>query len=84
MKSDAVYIAHILKNIQNIQRLAADGKPAFLADQDKQAAIVYYFKHLPSQQRAYPTASPRSIQKLLGEAFARSEMCWFTIISPSI
>jgi uncharacterized protein with HEPN domain len=38
MKSDSVYIAHILKNIDHVQRLATDGKAAFLADQDKQAA----------------------------------------------
>lgn len=46
MKSDEAYIKHIQKNIAHVQRLMGSDKEVFLADEDKQAAILYYLQTL--------------------------------------
>lgn len=46
MNKDKVYLSHILTNISHIQRLTQAGKETFLADPDRQAAILYYLQTL--------------------------------------
>jgi uncharacterized protein with HEPN domain len=46
MSRDRVHLLYIQRNIANIQRLVGDGKEDFLADEDKQAAILYYLQTL--------------------------------------
>jgi uncharacterized protein with HEPN domain len=46
VKSDEVYLKHIQKNITHVQRLVGASKEAFLADEDKQAATLYYLQTL--------------------------------------
>lgn len=44
MNRDRVHLLHIQRNIAHVQRLAGNDKSAFLADEDKQAAILYYLQ----------------------------------------
>lgn len=46
MSRDRIHLLHIQHNITRIERLAADGKAAFLEDEDKQAALLYYLQTL--------------------------------------
>lgn len=46
MSRDRVHLLHIQRNIASIQRLRTDGKEMFFADEDKQAAVLYYLQTL--------------------------------------
>lgn len=46
MNKDRLYLQHIQRNIASIQRLATAGRETFFADEDQQAAVLYYLQTL--------------------------------------
>lgn len=46
MSRDRVHLLYIEHSIARIQHLTLDGEEAFAADEDKQAAILYYLQTL--------------------------------------
>lgn len=44
MTTDRLYVTHILKNIMAVQRLTTQDKSSFLANEDTQAAVLYYLQ----------------------------------------
>lgn len=54
MRDIRVYLEHILRNIAQVERLTRDGKAAFLADEDRQAAILYYLQTMAESTSRLP------------------------------
>lgn len=46
MSKDRLYLEHIARNIEHVQRIASIGKEILLEDSDKQAAVLYYLQTL--------------------------------------
>ena len=54
MSRDRVHLLHIQRNIVSIERLVSEGKDAFILDEDKQAAVLYYLQTLEESTTRLP------------------------------